>query len=89
MAMERGYGAIPMGATRERLEGTMVHVERILIVGGGIAGLSLATALHRQGFAAELVERSPAWPAIGATRCCASAITRSSQRRKVMLIPWA
>jgi 2-polyprenyl-6-methoxyphenol hydroxylase-like FAD-dependent oxidoreductase len=44
----------------------MAHVERILIVGGGIAGLSLAIALHRQGFAAEIVERSPAWPAIGA-----------------------
>jgi 2-polyprenyl-6-methoxyphenol hydroxylase-like FAD-dependent oxidoreductase len=44
----------------------MVQLERILIVGGGIAGLSLASALHRQGFAAELVERSPAWPAIGA-----------------------
>src|SRR5690349_19927128 len=44
----------------------MAEVERILIVGGGIAGLSLATALRRQGFAAELVERSPAWPAVGA-----------------------
>lgn len=44
----------------------MATVERILIVGGGIAGLTLATALHQQGFAAELVERSPTWPAIGA-----------------------
>lgn len=44
----------------------MAGVERILIVGGGIAGLSVATALRRQGFAPELVERSAAWPAIGA-----------------------
>jgi 2-polyprenyl-6-methoxyphenol hydroxylase-like FAD-dependent oxidoreductase len=44
----------------------MADVERILIVGGGIAGLALATALHRQGYTPELVERSPAWPAIGA-----------------------
>src|ERR1700674_3660107 len=44
----------------------MANVERILIVGGGIAGLTLATALHRQGFRAELVERSTAWHAIGA-----------------------
>jgi 2-polyprenyl-6-methoxyphenol hydroxylase-like FAD-dependent oxidoreductase len=44
----------------------MAHLERILIVGGGIAGLTLATALHRQGFTAELVERSPTWQAIGA-----------------------
>jgi heterodisulfide reductase subunit A-like polyferredoxin len=41
-------------------------LERILIVGGGIAGLTLATALHRQGFTAELVERSPTWQTIGA-----------------------
>lgn len=44
----------------------MADVERILIVGGGIAGLTLATALHRQGFTAELVERSQIWRALGA-----------------------
>jgi len=44
----------------------MAHVERILIVGGGIAGLTLATALHQQGFRPELIERSPAWQATGA-----------------------
>lgn len=44
----------------------MADIERILIVGGGIAGLTLAAALHRQGFTAEIVERSPAWPALGA-----------------------
>jgi 2-polyprenyl-6-methoxyphenol hydroxylase-like FAD-dependent oxidoreductase len=44
----------------------MADIERILIVGGGIAGLSVATALYRQGLKAELVERSAAWPAIGA-----------------------
>jgi 2-polyprenyl-6-methoxyphenol hydroxylase-like FAD-dependent oxidoreductase len=41
-------------------------VDRILIAGGGIAGLCLAAALDRQGFSAELVERSPSWPAAGA-----------------------
>jgi 2-polyprenyl-6-methoxyphenol hydroxylase-like FAD-dependent oxidoreductase len=44
----------------------MATLERILIVGGGIAGLTLATALHRQGFVTELVERSPTWQTIGA-----------------------
>ena len=44
----------------------MAHIERILIVGGGIAGLTLARALHRRGFQAELVERSPSWQATGA-----------------------
>jgi len=42
----------------------MANIERILIVGGGIAGLTLAIALHRQGFRAELVERSTAWQAL-------------------------
>jgi FAD-dependent urate hydroxylase len=40
--------------------------ERILIVGGGIGGLSLAAALHRHGFTAELIERSRSWRAVGA-----------------------
>jgi 2-polyprenyl-6-methoxyphenol hydroxylase-like FAD-dependent oxidoreductase len=44
----------------------MADVGRILIVGGGIAGLSLAIALRRTGAEAELVERSPAWPVVGA-----------------------
>jgi FAD-dependent urate hydroxylase len=44
----------------------MANLERILIVGGGIAGLTLARALHRHGYSAELVERSPTWRAIGA-----------------------
>ena len=44
----------------------MAHVERVLIVGGGIAGLTLATALHQQGFRAEVVERSTDWQVVGA-----------------------
>ena len=44
----------------------MADAGRILIVGGGIAGLSLAIALRRTGAAPELVEKSPAWPAVGA-----------------------
>jgi glycine/D-amino acid oxidase-like deaminating enzyme len=38
----------------------MGDIERILIVGGGIAGLSVATALHRQGFAPN--SSNAAWP---------------------------
>jgi AcrR family transcriptional regulator len=44
----------------------MATVEHILIVGGGIAGLTLATALHQQGFQPQPVDRSPEWPAVGA-----------------------
>jgi FAD-dependent urate hydroxylase len=39
--------------------------ERILIVGGGIAGLTAAIALRRRGFAPELVERAASWRALG------------------------
>lgn len=44
----------------------MADAERILIVGGGIAGLTLAATLHQQGFIVELVERNPIWHAAGA-----------------------
>ena len=44
----------------------MTDVDEILIVGGGIAGLTLATALSQRGLRAELVERETSWQAIGA-----------------------
>lgn len=44
----------------------MVNVKRILIVGAGIAGLSLATALQKQNFVVEVVERNPTWSITGA-----------------------
>jgi len=48
------------------MEDAMAHAERILIVGGGIGGLSVAAALHTCGFAPELIERSDEWRAVGA-----------------------
>jgi 2-polyprenyl-6-methoxyphenol hydroxylase-like FAD-dependent oxidoreductase len=39
--------------------------DRILIVGGGIAGLTAAVALRARGFDPELVERAPAWRTVG------------------------
>ena len=44
----------------------MADINRILITGGGIAGLSLATALRCRGFPVELVERSKEWSTVGA-----------------------
>ena len=44
----------------------MATIERILIMGGGIAGLSAAVALRRRGFELEIIERSPAWSSAGA-----------------------
>ena len=51
----------------------MAEVETVLIVGGGIAGLTLARALHREGFTVELVERNTAWRAEGGGMSTASA----------------
>jgi 2-polyprenyl-6-methoxyphenol hydroxylase-like FAD-dependent oxidoreductase len=44
----------------------MATVERILIVGGGIGGLTLAAALHQHDFRPELIECNPSWHAVGA-----------------------
>jgi FAD-dependent urate hydroxylase len=44
----------------------MASAQQILIVGGGIGGLSLAAALHRKGYVPELIERAPSWQAVGA-----------------------
>jgi 2-polyprenyl-6-methoxyphenol hydroxylase-like FAD-dependent oxidoreductase len=44
----------------------MANLETILVVGGGVAGLTAAAALHRQGFTTELVERRQTWHALGA-----------------------
>jgi len=44
----------------------MARAKRILIVGGGIGGLSLAAALRREGFMPSLIERSPVWRTVGA-----------------------
>ena len=42
-----------------------MHRARILIVGGGLAGLALARALGRAGFAPELIEREAGWADAG------------------------
>ncbi|MBL5972245.1 MAG: FAD-dependent oxidoreductase [Candidatus Leucobacter sulfamidivorax] len=39
--------------------------QRILIIGGGIAGLTAAVALRRHGHQVEVLERQPEWPAVG------------------------
>jgi len=53
---------------------------RILIVGGGIAGLSLAKALEQRGVAADLVERQSGQPAGGAGLYLPGNATRALQQ---------
>ncbi|MGB8416415.1 FAD-dependent oxidoreductase [Paraburkholderia sp.] len=43
----------------------MATIKRVLIVGGGIGGLTLAVALKRQGIEADIVEINPAWSVYG------------------------
>lgn len=43
----------------------MTQVQRILVVGGGIGGLSAAIGLQRAGFAVDIVEKNPAWDVYG------------------------
>jgi len=47
-------------------EDGLPRARRILIAGGGIAGLTAAAALHQRGFDAELIERNQDWGAVGA-----------------------
>src|SRR5260370_6865376 len=50
----------------DSMEGcTMNSVQKILIVGGGIAGLTAATALRRSGFEVDIVEINPKWSVYG------------------------
>jgi 2-polyprenyl-6-methoxyphenol hydroxylase-like FAD-dependent oxidoreductase len=44
----------------------MAKIGTILVVGGGVAGLTTAAALQRHGFTTELVERQETWQALGA-----------------------
>jgi 2-polyprenyl-6-methoxyphenol hydroxylase-like FAD-dependent oxidoreductase len=43
----------------------MAASKRVLIVGGGIGGLTLSVALQRQGIESDIVELNPAWSVYG------------------------
>jgi 2-polyprenyl-6-methoxyphenol hydroxylase-like FAD-dependent oxidoreductase len=43
----------------------MTDVQRILVVGGGIGGLTTTVALRQAGFAVDVIEKNPAWDVYG------------------------
>jgi 2-polyprenyl-6-methoxyphenol hydroxylase-like FAD-dependent oxidoreductase len=43
----------------------MTYVKRVLVVGGGIGGLSTAIAMRRAGLEVDVVEKNPAWDVYG------------------------
>jgi 2-polyprenyl-6-methoxyphenol hydroxylase-like FAD-dependent oxidoreductase len=53
-------------AHAQTLEFAMVKLNRILIVGGGIAGMSAAIQCARAGYSVELIEKDPQWQVLGA-----------------------
>lgn len=42
-----------------------MELNSVLIIGGGIGGLTAAIALRRQGFPVEMIEKDPAWSVYG------------------------
>ena len=55
----------PLLADRPQSSGVVMS-SKAVIVGGGIAGLSSAIALHRRGWEVEVLERAPAFAEVGA-----------------------
>ena len=43
----------------------MANIKKVLVVGGGIAGLTLAVALRRRDIEADVVELAPEWNVLG------------------------
>jgi len=43
-----------------------MNAERVLVVGGGIAGMSFALRMRRYGWSVDLVESDPDWRVYGA-----------------------
>src|SRR5262249_10574561 len=65
LVRSRDQGLAASGLKMSHLGEDMLRVGRLLIVGGGIAGLTLTTALRRHGLDVELIERESHWQVMG------------------------
>ena len=63
---DRQVCALTSPKSWHRVGDDMSAVETVLIVGGGLAGPTLARALNHQGLTVELIERGTEWRAKGA-----------------------
>lgn len=62
----------------------MTPVKKVLIVGGGVGGMSLAICLARQQRAVELIDLDPDWRAVGAGLSLNNASLRAFDRVGVL-----
>jgi 2-polyprenyl-6-methoxyphenol hydroxylase-like FAD-dependent oxidoreductase len=62
----------------------MSDVRKVLIVGGGIGGMSLAICLQRLGVQVDLIDSDPQWRAVGAGLSLNGATLKAFQRVGVM-----
>ncbi len=62
----------------------MGHIRKVLIVGGGTAGMSLAICLRRESVEVDLIDRDPDWRPIGAGLSLNGASLKAFQRLGVL-----
>ena len=62
----------------------MAAIEKVLIVGGGMAGMSCAISLRRLGVAVDLVELDPDWKIYGAGITITAPTLRACQRLGIL-----
>src|SRR5689334_15139932 len=62
----------------------MTAVRNVLIVGGGIAGMTLAVGLRRAGIACEVAEINPQWTVVGVGIALGGAALRALRMVGVM-----
>jgi len=74
----------PLSHNGTRMPIAAPAIRRVLVIGGGIAGMTAATCLRRQGLEVDLVEIDPAWKVYGAGITITSPTLRALHRLGVL-----